>query len=202
MGAGWEGGGLDERAGGSLARAAAVPDGQQGGCARHRQRLAEPEPPPRRLGRWEKRAASRQALGLPPYERGCVAVHASARANQTCCASATQIPRRCLAPSTACRIHCRRVKEHIMPSKQPSGTALGVRPYVSHTGAFTTGSDSPRAFLERCLEVIAAQEDAVGAFVTLNIAGARAAADASTARWQSGATLSPIDGMPVGIKDI
>src|SRR5439155_907754 len=56
--------------------------------------------------------------------------------------------------------------------------------------------------LERCLEVIAAQEDAVGAFVTLNITGARAAADASTARWKAGATLSPIDGMPVGIKDI
>ena len=74
-----------------------------------------------------------------------------------------------------------------MPSQQPSGTALGVRPYVSHTGAFTTGSDSPRAFLERCLAVIAAQEDAVGAFVTLNIAGARAAADASTA-WSRAAT--------------
>jgi Asp-tRNA(Asn)/Glu-tRNA(Gln) amidotransferase A subunit family amidase len=90
----------------------------------------------------------------------------------------------------------------MMPSKQPSGNALGVRPYVSQTGAFANGSDSPRAFLERCLEVIAAQEDAVGAFVTLNIAGARAAADASTARWKAGATLSPIDGMPVGIKDI
>ncbi|HSX80638.1 MAG TPA: amidase, partial [Candidatus Saccharimonadia bacterium] len=90
----------------------------------------------------------------------------------------------------------------MMLSKQPSGNALGVRPYVSQTGAFTNGSDSPRAFLERCLEVIAAQEDAVGAFVTLNIAGARAAADASTARWKAGATLSPIDGMPVGIKDI
>jgi len=89
-----------------------------------------------------------------------------------------------------------------MPSKQPSGNALGVRPYVSQTGAFTNGSDSPRAFLERCLEVIASQEDTVGAFVTLNIAGARAAADASTARWKAGATLSPIDGMPVGIKDI
>ena len=88
-----------------------------------------------------------------------------------------------------------------MPSQQPSGNALGVR-CLPETGAFTNGSDSPRAFLERCLEVIAAQEDAVGAFVTLHIAGARAAADASTARWKAGATLSPIDGMPVGIKDI
>src|SRR5262249_45959153 len=90
----------------------------------------------------------------------------------------------------------------MMPSKQPSGNAPGVRPYVSQTGAFVNGSDSPRAFLERCLEVIAAHEDAVGAFVTWNIAAARAAADASTARWKAGATLSSIDGMPVGIKDI
>jgi Asp-tRNA(Asn)/Glu-tRNA(Gln) amidotransferase A subunit family amidase len=89
-----------------------------------------------------------------------------------------------------------------MPSAQQSGHALGVRPYIAHTGAFKDGSDSPRAFLERCLEVIDAQEDRVGAFVTLNIAGARAAADASTHRWQSGSPLSPIDGMPVGIKDI
>jgi len=51
-------------------------------------------------------------------------------------------------------------------------------------------------------QLFAAQEDAVGAFVTLNIVGARVAADASTARWKAGATLSPIDGMPVGIKDI
>lgn len=89
-----------------------------------------------------------------------------------------------------------------MPSNQLSGNTLGVRPYVAQTGAFKDGSDSPRAFLERCLEVIEAQEAGVGAFVTLNIEDARAAADASTERWQSGATLSPIDGMPVGIKDI
>jgi hypothetical protein len=53
----------------SLASAEALPDGQKERRARHRQRLAEPEPPPRRLSRWEERAASRQALGLPPYER-------------------------------------------------------------------------------------------------------------------------------------
>jgi hypothetical protein len=36
---------------------------------RHRRRLAEPEPPPRRLSRQEERAAVRQAAGLPPYPR-------------------------------------------------------------------------------------------------------------------------------------
>jgi hypothetical protein len=43
--------------------------GQEALRARHRQRLAEPEPPPRRLSRWEERADLRQALGLPPDER-------------------------------------------------------------------------------------------------------------------------------------
>lgn len=62
--------------------------------------------------------------------------------------------------------------------------------------------DSPRAYLERCLETIAAQEPTVKAWVTLNPEGARAAADAATARYRAGRPLSTIDGMPVGIKDL
>jgi Asp-tRNA(Asn)/Glu-tRNA(Gln) amidotransferase A subunit family amidase len=64
------------------------------------------------------------------------------------------------------------------------------------------GSDSPRAYLERCLETVAAREPAVKAFVTLNEAGARAAADASSARWKAGKPVSPIDGLPIAIKDL
>jgi transcriptional regulator with XRE-family HTH domain len=60
---------LDELARRFLENAEELVDGQEEHRARHRQRLAEPEPPPRRLSRWEERAASRQALGLPPYER-------------------------------------------------------------------------------------------------------------------------------------
>ena len=67
---------------------------------------------------------------------------------------------------------------------------------------FRDGTDSPRAYLERCLETIAAREPVVKAFVTLNEAGARAAADAASARWKAGKPLSPIDGMPIGIKDL
>lgn len=37
---------------------------------RHRQRLAEPEPPPKRLSIREERAALRALLDLPPSERG------------------------------------------------------------------------------------------------------------------------------------
>ena len=43
--------------------------GQEELRARHRQRLAEPEPQPRRLSQQEERASLRQAKGLPPYER-------------------------------------------------------------------------------------------------------------------------------------
>ena len=79
------------------------------------------------------------------------------------------------------------------------------RPFIAATRAFADGGaegDSPRAFLERCIETIEAREPVVGAFVETNLEGARAAADAAGGRWTSGAPLSPIDGMPVGIKDI
>ena len=67
---------------------------------------------------------------------------------------------------------------------------------------FTDGNDSPRAYLERCLETIAQREPMVKAFTAVNETGARAAADASVARWKAGKPLSPIDGMPVAIKDL
>jgi Asp-tRNA(Asn)/Glu-tRNA(Gln) amidotransferase A subunit family amidase len=67
---------------------------------------------------------------------------------------------------------------------------------------FRDGSDSPRDFLERCLERLSAHEPAVRAFVWFDAAAPRAAADASTARYRQGRTLSPVDGCPVAIKDI
>jgi Asp-tRNA(Asn)/Glu-tRNA(Gln) amidotransferase A subunit family amidase len=67
---------------------------------------------------------------------------------------------------------------------------------------FRSGDDDPRRYLERCLEVIAAREPVVKAWVVLNERGAREAADASASRWRSGRPLSPIDGMPIGIKDL
>jgi Asp-tRNA(Asn)/Glu-tRNA(Gln) amidotransferase A subunit family amidase len=68
--------------------------------------------------------------------------------------------------------------------------------------AFRTGADSPRDYLERCLATIAEREPEVKAWVVLNEAGAREQADASTERWRRGEPLSPIDGMPIGIKDV
>jgi len=81
-------------------------------------------------------------------------------------------------------------------------TTTVLRPYLPATADFAAGRDSPRDFLERCLVALDAWEPRIGAFVTLNLAEARAAAGRSTARWRAGNPLSPIDGMPLGIKDI
>jgi len=56
--------------------------------------------------------------------------------------------------------------------------------------------------MERCIEDIERLDGDVGAFVVTGLEAARAAADESTARWAAGNQLSPIDGMPIGVKDI
>src|SRR5262249_38483424 len=67
---------------------------------------------------------------------------------------------------------------------------------------FRSGADTPRAYLERGIESIEKRDSVVKAFVALNLAGARATADASTTRWKDRRPLSPIDGLPIGIKDL
>ncbi|HUF79876.1 MAG TPA: amidase, partial [Burkholderiales bacterium] len=67
---------------------------------------------------------------------------------------------------------------------------------------FISGKRTPREFLERCLQVMDAREKTVKAFVTLDAAGARKAADAATRRYRAGKPMSSLDGMPVAIKDI
>ena len=64
------------------------------------------------------------------------------------------------------------------------------------------GSDSPRDYLERCLECIDSREPQVKAWVVLNLENARQAADESGKRYRQGHPLSVIDGMPLGIKDV
>jgi aspartyl-tRNA(Asn)/glutamyl-tRNA(Gln) amidotransferase subunit A len=62
-----------------------------------------------------------------------------------------------------------------------------------------TGAD-PVVAVEACLARIAALNPAIHAFLTVDAAGARAAAAASAERWRRGAALSAVDGMPIGIK--
>jgi Asp-tRNA(Asn)/Glu-tRNA(Gln) amidotransferase A subunit family amidase len=77
-----------------------------------------------------------------------------------------------------------------------------MRPYLAVARNFASGDDTPLKFLERSLELLEQWERRIGAFVTTNVPAARAAAEQSTERWRAGKPLSPIDGIPVGIKDI
>lgn len=77
-----------------------------------------------------------------------------------------------------------------------------LRGYVALTSEFRAGRSTPRAYLDATLERIAALDPGIGAFVALNRDGAIRAAETSTARWREGRPLSPIDGMPIAIKDV
>ena len=77
-----------------------------------------------------------------------------------------------------------------------------MRPFHPATSDFVSGTDSPREFLERCIADLNAWEPKIGAFVAANLVAAREAADRSTERWRAGNPLSPIDGIPIGVKDI
>jgi Asp-tRNA(Asn)/Glu-tRNA(Gln) amidotransferase A subunit family amidase len=68
--------------------------------------------------------------------------------------------------------------------------------------AFASGKDTPRDYLERCIAAIESRDRDVHAFVTLGLDNARRAADLATARYREGRPLSPVDGMPIGVKDI
>src|SRR5271155_4701852 len=77
-----------------------------------------------------------------------------------------------------------------------------MRSYLAASQDFASGKATPRQFLEDSLALLEQWEPRIGAFVTTNVPAARAAADRSAARWRETRPLSPIDGMPVGIKDI
>src|ERR1700722_349524 len=88
------------------------------------------------------------------------------------------------------------------PMNAPNAMKPRMRPFLPATADFAGGKDSPRAFLERCIAELDAWEPKIGAFVTLSLDAARTVADRSTERWRAAKPLSPIDGMPIGVKDI
>lgn len=94
-------------------------------------------------------------------------------------------------------------------SAAPRASAAGYEPrrhrlLTFHDAAarFRDGTDTPRAYLERCLAVIEAREGDVKAFAFLDRAGAIAAAEAASERYRRNRPLSPVDGLPLGIKDL
>jgi Asp-tRNA(Asn)/Glu-tRNA(Gln) amidotransferase A subunit family amidase len=92
--------------------------------------------------------------------------------------------------------------ERSEPMNVPAAIKPRMQPFLPRTADFTNGKDSPRAFLERCIAEFYNWEPRISAFVSLNLEAARTAADSATERWRAGKPLSPIDGMPIGIKDI
>lgn len=81
-------------------------------------------------------------------------------------------------------------------------TGCSMLPFHSALASFESGEDTPLAYLERCLDVIAARDPVVQAWVVVNEEGARRQAEASSQRWRDGRPFSAIDGMPVGVKDL
>lgn len=75
-----------------------------------------------------------------------------------------------------------------------------MRTFLDVRDSFLEGSDSPRDYLERCLECIDSREPQIKAWVVLNLEDARQAADESGKRYRQGKSLSVIDGMPTGIQ--
>ena len=67
---------------------------------------------------------------------------------------------------------------------------------------FLDKSDTPRAYLERCLETIDIREPTVKAFVSMDLEVARKATDKATTRYKNNQPLSVVDGMPFVVKDL
>ncbi|KPQ31063.1 amidase [Halomonas sp. HL-93] len=67
---------------------------------------------------------------------------------------------------------------------------------------FGEGSLSPEALVDDCLGRIARDNPKVNAFTCVNEVEARRLAEKSAQRWQAGAPLGPLDGIPVTIKDL
>ena len=92
-----------------------------------------------------------------------------------------------------------------MTTLRPISYAAGpghTRSFRDSVQAFRAGQETPRDYLERFIDRIDTSDDDIHAFVTLTIDSARAAADAATQRYRDGAPASPIDGLPLGLKDI
>lgn len=80
--------------------------------------------------------------------------------------------------------------------------APGLLTYSSETAKFLTGIDTPQRYLARCLDKIVTIEPALKAFMTPMHKTAYAAAKAASERYAAGIHLSPVDGLPLAIKDI
>lgn len=68
--------------------------------------------------------------------------------------------------------------------------------------AYLQGVHTPESVLESLLGAIDADTRGIDAFCLVDVEAARAQARASGERWRNGAPLSPLDGVPVSVKDL
>ncbi|PYO48658.1 MAG: amidase [Candidatus Rokuibacteriota bacterium] len=78
-------------------------------------------------------------------------------------------------------------------------TELGVRAAAT---ALRAGEVSAAALVDACLDRIGSVDPTVKAWIHVDDTGARAAARAADAAVRPGATLGPLHGVPIGVKDI
>ncbi|WP_353315306.1 amidase family protein [Shimia sp. NS0008-38b] len=83
-----------------------------------------------------------------------------------------------------------------------SGDALLARSACEVLAAFKARTLTPSAYLTACLEQISRFNPKINAIAAMNIESAIACAEAATERWQDGCPVGPLDGLPIGVKDL
>ena len=78
-------------------------------------------------------------------------------------------------------------------------TALSAREVLA---AFDARRLTPVTYLAACLEAIACSNPKINALTAVDVAGATACAEAATLRWEAGNPIGPLDGLPIGVKDL
>jgi aspartyl-tRNA(Asn)/glutamyl-tRNA(Gln) amidotransferase subunit A len=85
----------------------------------------------------------------------------------------------------------------------PPGPAALVGRTIHHlTASYASGASTPTTATRAYLDRIVALDERVGAYLTVTREAALEAAAAADERWRSGASLGPLDGVPLALKDV
>ncbi|MEO9903527.1 amidase [Nisaea sp.] len=68
--------------------------------------------------------------------------------------------------------------------------------------AFNNGSLTPNDYLAACLEQISRFNPKINALAAIDAERAVSEASLATSRWQAGTPIGPLDGLPIGVKDL
>ena len=83
-----------------------------------------------------------------------------------------------------------------------STSSLAELPARDLVAGFAARRFTPSDVVEACLARIADLGPSINALTAIDAEGARVAARASDARWAAGTPLGPLDGLPIGVKDL